>query len=96
MGAAWPLRGKTLKTKVLRPRTNNVGLKNTSLPAIAMSVARKATKLQTAGKRVNYSLCLHLQAKIALEMTTQFPNRETVFTKECLWMLNWFWLGVYS
>ena len=96
MGAAWLQRGKTPKSKVLRPRINILGLKNSSFLEIAMVVARKATEPQTAGKGVNCSLCLHLQAKTALEMTNQFPNKEIDFAKEYLWRLNWFWLGVRS
>ena len=83
-GAAQPLRGKTPKTIVLQPRVNVLGLKNLSLLAIAMSKARKATKPQSAGNGVNYSLCLYLQAKATLEITNQFPNRETDFAKEYL------------
>ena len=44
-------------------------------------MARKATELQIAGKRVNCSLCLCLQAKATKKMKNQFLNRETDFEK---------------
>ena len=96
MGVAQPLRGKNPKTKGLRPRINTLGLKNLNLPEITMSAAQKATEPRTAGKGVNCSLCLYLQAKTALEITNRFSNRETYFAKECLWMINWFWVGMRS
>ena len=74
-------RGKTPKLKALNPRINILGPKNLCLLALALSVARKVTELQTAGKKVNCSLCLCLQAKTALKMKNQFPNRETELCK---------------
>ena len=84
MGAARPQRGKTLKNKVLRPRMNILGLKSLYFPEIVLSAARNATESQTAGKRVNFNLCLCLQAKTALKIKNQFPNRETDFSKAYL------------
>ena len=66
MGAAQLPRGKTPKIKVLRPRINILGLKKLHLLAIAMLSTKNTIELQIAGKRVNYSLCLCLQAKTAL------------------------------
>ena len=86
-GAARPQRGETPKLKVFRPSINILGLKNLNLLVIVLSVAIKATGQQTVGKRVNCSLCLCLQAKTALKMKNQFPNKETDFAKECLWLL---------
>ena len=83
-------RGKAPKIKVLHPRINILGLKNLCLPALALSVAKKATEPQTAGRKVNCSLCLHLQAKPAPKMRSQFPNRETDHAKGYLWMLSRF------
>ena len=89
-------RGKTPKLKVLWPRINILGLKNLNLPAIVLSAARKATEPQTAGIRVICSLCLCFQAKTTQKKKNQFPNRETDFAKECLWLLIWFQFGVHS
>ena len=66
--AAQLQRGNTPKINVLQPRINILGLKNLHLPAIVLSAARNATELQTAGKGVNFSLGLHLQAKTALKI----------------------------
>ena len=92
----WIQRGNTPKIKVFQPIISFLGLKSLNLPAIVLSVARKATELQTASNGVTCSLCLHLQAKIAQKMKKQFPNRETDFAKECLWLLIWFWFGMQS
>ena len=89
-------KGKNPKLKVLSPRINILGLKNLCLPALALSAARKATEPQTAGRKVNCSLCLHLQAKTAPKMRSQFPNRETDYAKGCLWLLSRFWVGMCS
>ena len=89
-------RGKTPKLKVLNPRKKNLSLRNFFLLAIALSVARKATEPQTAGEKVNYSLCFHLQAKTALKMKSKLPNRETDHAKGCLGLLSRFWVGVCS
>ena len=96
IGVAQPLRGKTPKLKVLKPKINTLGPKSFFLLALASSVARKATEPQTAGRGVNCSLCMHLQAKAAVKVKIQFPNRETDDAKGCLWLLSWFWLGVCS
>ena len=77
MGVAQLPRKKAPKTKVICPRINSLGPKNLNFPAIAMSAGKKATELHTAGKRVNCSLYLHLQAKTALKIKIQFPNRES-------------------
>ena len=60
-----------------------MGPKSLHSLAIAISAAKKATEPQTAGKRVNFSLYLYLQAETALKIKNQFPNRETDFAKEC-------------
>ena len=96
MGAARPPRGKTPKIKVLKPKISILGPKNVLLPAFALFAARKVTKLQTAGKKVNCSLCLRLQAKTAQKMENQFSNREIDYAKGYLWSLSWFWSGVNS
>ena len=81
-------RGKTPKLKVLSPRINILGLKNLHFLALALSEAKKTTELQTAGRKVNCSLCLCLQAKTALKIRSQFPSREIGYTKGCLWLLS--------
>ena len=83
-------RGKNPKIKILYPRINILGLKNLCLASLALFVARKAIELQTAGIKVNCSLHLRLQAKTALKMRSQFPNRETDYAKGCLWLLTRF------
>ena len=96
IGVARLQRGKNPKTKVLQPRINTLGLKSLNLLEIVLSVPKKATKLQNTGKRVSYSLCLHLKAKNELKIKNQFPNMEIDFEKECLWMLSWFLLVMRS
>ena len=83
-------RGKTPTLKVLSPRINILGLKNLHLPILALSAARKATELQTADRKVSCSLCLHLQAKTAPKMRSQFPNWEIDYAKGYLWLLSRF------
>ena len=96
MGAAQPQRGKTPKLKEYPPKKNILDIKNLNLLVIVLPVARKATEPQTVGKRVNCSLCLHLQAKTPLKLKNQFPNRVTDFAKEYLWLLIWFLFGLHS
>ena len=96
MAVAQLQRGKPLKLKVFQPKINILGPKNLKLLAIVLFAARKDTSLQIAGKAVNFSLYLCLQAKTAQNIKNQFPNRETDLAKECLLLLIWFWFGVRS
>ena len=87
-------RGKTPKLKVLSPRINILGLKDLYLLAFALFVGRKFIELQTAGRKVNCSFCLHLNSETAPKMRSQFPNGEIDYEKGSLWLLNRFWVGV--
>ena len=87
-------REKNPKSKVLYPKINILGLESLCLLELALYAVRKAIEPQTDGRKVNCSLCLRVQAKIAPKMRSQFPKSETDYAKGCLWLLSRFWVGI--
>ena len=89
-------RGKTPKFKVLNLRKKYSGTKKSPFAGNCFVCSKKATELQTAGIRVNCSLCLCLQGKTAQKIKSQFPNREIEYAKGCIWLLGRFWVAACS